>query len=342
MQTKRNLNAKTIVTDILVTSLGIAIAAVGIEGFLVPNGFFDGGVTGISMFSAELTGIPLGWLILAINTPFILVGWRMLGVQVALSALVAIGMLSTVLLTVHIGELTNDKLLAAAFGGLCLGIGLGLVLRRGIALDGTEIVAIMISRRTGFSIGDVILGFNLIIFSVISSQFGLERAMYSVLAYVVASKSINFVITGIEEYTAVTIISGQSDDIRQAIIHDMGRAVTIYQGRRGMGGEPQDILFTVVSRMELNKVKRLSRGIDNKAFIVMHKINDTEGGMIRRKLSSKNFSSPWNNKGKAEATADGLARTEDPRAPQAGAEGQSASTSDAESPAPPSPSDAPS
>ncbi len=287
MENPRKLSPRTLITDVIVAGLGICSAALGLEGFLEPNGFFDGGVTGISMFTSELTNIPLGWLILAINTPFILIGWRMQGTRVALSALAAIAALSTVLLTIHIEPLTKDKLLSAAFGGFFLGLGLGLVLRRGIALDGTEIVALLVSRSTGFSVGDVILGFNILIFSVIGATLGLERAMYSVLAYVVASKSINFVITGIEEYTAVTIISQASERIRTAIIHDMGRAVTVYQGRRGMGGEAQDILFTVVSRLELNKIKRLAKGHDENAFIVMHKINDTEGGMIRRRLTTQ-------------------------------------------------------
>ncbi|WP_246849878.1 MULTISPECIES: YitT family protein [Rufibacter] len=269
--------------DILLICFGICSAGVGLKGFLIPNHFIDGGVTGLSMLVSKSSGLPLPLLILFINAPFLIAGYTQVARSFALKSLLAVMGLSVLLLTIEFPIITHDKLLTAVFGGFFLGAGIGLSIRGGCVLDGTEIMALLLSKRTSLTIGDVILIINLFLFLGAAFLLGAEPAMYSVLTYLTASKTIDFIINGIEEYTGVTIVSVHSDTMRQAILTQLGRAVTIYKGQRGFTGEEIDILYCVVTRLEVQRLKTLINELDAGAFIIMHSINDTSGGMIKKR-----------------------------------------------------------
>lgn len=264
-------------------TLGVFSAAFGLHGFLMSSQFIDGGVTGVSMLIAKLTGWPLSALILVINLPFIALGYRQIGRAFAIRSAAAIVGLSVCLAVFHFPDVTPDKLLTAVFGGFFIGAGIGLAMRGGAVLDGTEIAALLISKRSSlFRVGDVILGLNIVIFLTAAFFLGVESALYSILTYVAASKTLDFLLHGIEEYTAITIIAEKSEEIRQAITGRLGRGVTIYKGRRGMTGADQDILFCVVTRLEIGKVKAIAREVDKSAFILIHPLADVEGGVIKK------------------------------------------------------------
>ncbi len=256
----------------------IILAALGLEGFLIPNGFFDGGVTGVSMFLSEITKISLPVFIVVVNIPFVFIGWKNLNRKSVAKSIATIIFLSVVLFLFDFPVFTKDKVLSSFFGGFFLGSGIGFAVRSGAVLDGTELMALILSRKTGISIGSIIFIFNAIIFSVVGGVLGLERAMYSILTYIVASRSINFIIHGIEEYVAINIISSKSEKIQELVMRDFAVGMTIYKGKRGMSKVDQDILFCVITRFELQKILRLVRSIDPKAFIVSHVVDNTFGG----------------------------------------------------------------
>ncbi|MFD0862679.1 YitT family protein [Sungkyunkwania multivorans] len=274
--------------DIFLIVCGIFAAAFGLESFLLPNLFIDGGVTGISLLIAESSGWPLWLLIIVVNFPFMLLGYRVIGKQFAIKATLAIFGLALVLAFIDFPELTNDKLLVAVFGGFFLGAGIGLSIRGGGVLDGTEVLAIFLSRKLKLKIGDIIIIINVIIFGAAAYLLSIEQALYSMLTYLAASKTLDFVVDGIEEYTGVTIISEFHEDIRSLIIDKMGRGLTIYNGQGGYGkkGEQRDIqvLFTVITRLEIRKLTTEIAKLDPKAFVVMNSIFDTQGGMIKKRF----------------------------------------------------------
>lgn len=268
--------------------IGALCAGFGLQSFLLPNGFIDGGVTGISLLVAEVSGWPLPMLLVAINIPFMVMAYQQFGRQLAIKATGAIVFLALCVAFIHYPVITSDKLLVAVFGGFFLGAGIGLAMRGGAVLDGTEILALFISRKTGLTIGDFILVINVAIFSIAAFVLGLEVALYSILTYLSASKTIDFIIEGIEEYTGVTIISRKSEEICQVIIQKLRRGVTIYAGKRGFGkqgenNEDTDILFTVITRLEISDLKTEIEAIDPNAFVVMASVKDTHGGMIKRR-----------------------------------------------------------
>ncbi len=268
--------------------LAVILAAFGLKGFLIPNHFIDGGVTGISLLTAQLTGIPVSvWLVL-FNIPFIILGIKQINRGFAFNTAMAIISLALVLLFIDFPVITNDKLLISIFGGFFLGSGIGLAIRGGCVIDGTEILAVYINRKSFLSIGDIILLINVFIFLIAAFILDIETALYSILTYLSASKTVDFIIQGIEEYTGVTIISNKSNAIRQVIMEKLGRGVTIYKGERGMGettfkSKEIDIIFTVVTRLEVSKLKTEIELIDHKAFIVMNSINETKGGIIKKR-----------------------------------------------------------
>jgi uncharacterized membrane-anchored protein YitT (DUF2179 family) len=268
--------------------LGMLSAGLGLKGFLLPNGFIDGGVTGISLLISELSGVNLPLLIILINIPFIIVGYKQLSTEFALKTLTAIVGLALCLIFIPYPIITSDKLLVAVFGGFFLGAGIGLAVRGGSVIDGTEILALGISKRSTLSIGDVILIINLIIFAVAAFVLSYERALYSILTYFAAARTVDFLITGIEEYTGVTIVSTRSEEVRRMITEKLGRGVTIYRGKRGYGKhghrlEEIDIIFTVVTRLEIAMLQAEIEKIDREAFIITQSIKDTKGGMIKRR-----------------------------------------------------------
>ncbi|MDX1629609.1 MAG: YitT family protein [Fulvivirga sp.] len=277
---------------ILLIVLGIISAGFGLKGFLIPNSFIDGGVTGISLLVLEITGYPLSILLVVINLPFILLGVFQISRAFAFKSILAIIGLAFAVYLIPYPVVTSDKLLIAVFGGFFLGAGIGLAMRGGAVLDGTEVLAIYISKKTGLTIGDVILIFNIIIFSAGAYILSVEVALYAILTYLAASKTVDFVIEGLEEYTGVTIISKFTDDIRLMIIEKLGRGVTIYKGRGGFAkkGEPlkdTEIIFTVVTRLEIAKLQSEINKIDPGAFLVMNKLKDTKGGMVKKRLPLK-------------------------------------------------------
>ena len=268
---------------------GILSAGFGLKGFLLSSHFIDGGVTGVSMLLSTTLGIALPWLLIIINIPFLLLGYRQIGLLFALKSAVAIAGLALCLAVVPYPDVTPDLLLTSVFGGIFIGTGIGLAMRGGAVLDGTEVAALLISKRSSLlKVSDVILLLNIIIFGVAAFVLGVQVALYSILTYVAASKALDFVLNGIEQYTGVTIISARSEAIRQAVTTTLGRGVTIYQGKRGFGQRgnqdlEMDILFTVVTRLELPALRTEVRRIDPQAFVVQHHIDDAEGGMVKKR-----------------------------------------------------------
>lgn len=273
--------------DFILITLGIFSAAFGLESFLIPNQFIDGGATGISLLIALLTPIPLSVLLIVVNAPFILLGYQVFSRDFAIKTALAITGLALVVSFVPMPEITHDKLLVAVFGGFFLGAGIGLSVRGGAVIDGTEVLAIHLSRKLGTTIGDIITVINIFIFSAVAYFLNIETALYSMITYLAASRTLDFVVEGIEEYTGVTIISTYYNEIRQMIIEKLGRGVTIYKGESGFGktGESRNanIIYTVVTRLELNRLNTELEKIDANAFVVMSSVKDTKGGMIKKR-----------------------------------------------------------
>lgn len=274
--------------DSILIGLGIISAGFGLKGFLLPNNFIDGGVTGISLLTTVVTGFSLPILIILINLPFMILGYAQISKTFALKSITAILGLALALSIIDYPVITSDKLLISVFGGFFLGAGIGLSIRGGGVLDGTEVLAIHLSRRTGLTIGDVILVFNIIIFSVAAYLLTIEIALYSILTYLAASKTVDFIVEGVEEYIGVTIISTHSEEVRLMITEKMRRGVTIYNGKRGYGKrgdnlDPSDIVYTVITRLEIARLKAEAEKIDPNAFIVMSSVKDTSGGMIKKR-----------------------------------------------------------
>ena len=269
---------------------GIFSAAFGLESFLLPNRFIDGGATGISLLISEVADVPLWLLIILVNIPFLIMAYKVIGKQFAIKAVVAILGLALTLVLVSFPEVTQDRLLVAVFGGFFLGAGIGLSIRGGSVLDGTEVLAIFLSKKWGVKIGDVIILVNVIIFLAAAYLLSIEAALYSMLTYLAASRTLDFVVDGIEEYTGVTIISQRSEDMREMIIEKMGRGLTIYKAEGGYGkkGEQMeyDVIYTVITRLEIRKIHLEIDKIDKKAFVVMNSINDTKGGMVKKRFLS--------------------------------------------------------
>lgn len=271
--------------------LGILSASFGLKGFLLPNHFIDGGITGISLLLAIVTGLPLSILIFIINIPFIILAYFQISKTFALKTFLAIIGLSIVLAVVSFPTVTNDKLLIAIFGGLFLGAGVGLSVRGGSVLDGTEILALFIGKRVEASIGDLILIFNVLIFLSGAFILGIEPALYSILTYLAASKTIDFLVEGVEEYTGVTIISEKSVKIKRILMTKLGRGITIYKGKRSLVGKRAetdgvteiDIIFTIVTKLEIGKVKKLVNDEDENAFIFYFPISNAKGGVLKRR-----------------------------------------------------------
>lgn len=267
---------------------GVLSAGFGLKGFLLPNHFVDGGGTGISLLLNQITEVPLAILLILVNIPFIFLGYTQIGRGFVIKTTLAIVMLAIVVAILPYPVITSDKLLISVFGGFFLGMGIGLAVRGGGVIDGTEILAIYISRRTSLTIGDVILIFNIIIFSFAAWILGIETALYAILTYLSASKTVDFIIEGIEEFTGVTIISPKSEEISNMIIKKMGRGVTLYKGSGGYGKGglkkfDQDIVFTVITRLEISRLQTELDALDPHAFMVMHSIRDTKGGMIKKR-----------------------------------------------------------
>lgn len=276
------------VKDTIFISLGVLSAAFGLKGFLLPNSFLDGGVMGISLLANVLTDIDLAYLVVIINIPFIVTGYKQISKIFAIKTLIAITALALCLSFVEFPLITDDKLLIAFFGGFFLGCGIGLSIRGGSVIDGTEVLAIYVSRNTPLTVGDIILLFNIAIFAFAAYLINVETALYAILTYLIASKTVDFVVHGIEEYTSVMIVSEKSLEIKIAITERMGGGVTILKGKSGFGKtghrtKDQDVIFSVITRLELQKLKTEIAKIDPDAFVVENSVNDIKGGMIKKR-----------------------------------------------------------
>lgn len=269
--------------NILLIILGILSAGFGLKGFLLSSRFIDGGVTGVSMLISAVLGWSLPILILVINLPFIAIAHFQVSKKFALKSVLGIAGLSVCLAFIKFPDVTPDKVLTAVFGGFFIGAGIGLAIRGGAVLDGTEIAALLVSKSSSLlRVGDVILIFNIFIFLAAAFFLGVESALYSILTYFAASKTIDFLIHGIEEYTAIIIISERNEEIRQRIIGDLNRGVTVYKGQGGLSGAEQNILMCVVTRLEIGRVKTRVKEIDERAFVLIHPLADAQGGVFKR------------------------------------------------------------
>jgi len=282
---------RQLLQDLFLTIIGITIAGVALKLFLVPNHFFDGGVTGISLLVHEVYGFNLGLVILVLNLPLIIISYFSIGKRFAFRTLISVILLGICLLLIPDKPMTADKLLISVFGGAFLGIGIGLIMRTGAALDGIEVLAVYTLKKTSFTIAEIILGINIIIFTVAGFQFGLETALYSILTYFTATRCIDYVVEGLQAYTGVTIVSGKSEAIKYQLVNKLGRGITVYKGERGfLPGQFEvstecDIIFTVITRLELRKLKNLVYDVDPKAFVFASTIKEASGGIIKRRHS---------------------------------------------------------
>lgn len=271
--------------NVLLILLGTMSAGMGLKGFLLSSHFIDGGVTGVSMLLSKVTGLPLAFWLPVINLPFIAIGYQHIGRSFAIRSTLAIAGLTLVVAAVPFPDVTPDSVLTAVFGGFFIGAGIGLAVRGNAVLDGTEIVALLISKRSHlFSVGDLILGLNVVIFLVAMFVLGVEEALYSILTYIAAAKTLDFVLHGLDEYTAITIVSEQSTPIRERITRELDRGVTIFKGRGGVSGAALEILYCVVTRLEIGNVKAIASEVDPTAFVVIQRLANVEGGRIKRKI----------------------------------------------------------
>ncbi|HNW26239.1 MAG TPA: YitT family protein [Candidatus Gastranaerophilaceae bacterium] len=275
------------IVKLILLTTGAFIAGFGLEGFLIPNSMIDGGIVGISIMLSYLTKINLGILLFCLNLPFIFLALKKLGRIFVVQTAYAITMLSLSVNVFHKMHVTDDLLLATVFGGVVLGLGVGLILRSNAALDGTEILAIKLAKKAGFSIGEIIMFFNFFIYTAAGFLFGWDRAMYSILVYFIAYKVIDIVLEGLNESKSVTIISNRAEKIGEEIIKRLDVGVTYLSGKGGYTGEDKKIIYCVISRLELVKLKELVNLIDKQSFIAIENVHEVEGVRIKQKRAGK-------------------------------------------------------
>jgi uncharacterized membrane-anchored protein YitT (DUF2179 family) len=280
----RSLSAKMIAKRMLFILVGALLMAVGLEFFLVPNEVIDGGIVGISIILAHLTDIQIGFYIFVLNLPFFFIGYKQIGKTFALSTLFGVIILSIATSIFHdLPVLTGDPLLATVFGGIVLGVGVGIVIRYGGSLDGTEILAILFNKRTPFSVGETIMFFNLFILGSAGFVFGWDRAMYSLMAYFIAFKTIDIVIQGLDESKSAWIISEQYEQIGEAILARLGRGVTYLNGEGAYTGDDKKVIFCVITRLEEAKLKAIIDEMDPSAFFAVAAIAEVRGGRFKKR-----------------------------------------------------------
>jgi len=277
------------VSDWIFIVIGVLLAAFSLKGFLIPNGFFDGGITGISLLVSELYHLDISYVIMLANLPFIIICIYAVNFNYALKTFFCILLLGFCLYYFPHYSITSDKLLVSIFGGFFVGAGIGLTMRAGCAIDGIEILALYTWKKTSFTITEIILAINIVIFSVAAFHFGIQTALYSMLTYFTATRTVDYVVEGLEAYIGVTIISGKSEIIKDRLVNEMGRGITIYKGERGfLPGkfdlhDDCDIIFTVITRLEIRKLKNLVGEIDPRSFVFASTIKEASGGIIKRR-----------------------------------------------------------
>ncbi|MCI1696545.1 YitT family protein [Aneurinibacillus aneurinilyticus] len=280
----KKLTKAKIVRRALFIILGSSLMGVGLEIFLVPNQIIDGGIVGISIILSHLTGLKLGIFLFILNLPFLILGYKQIGKTFAISTLLGVTVMSIVTSVLHpVPELTEDPLLAAVFGGIILGIGVGMVIRYGGSLDGTEIIAIVFNKRLPFSVGETVMFFNIFILGSAGFIFGWDRAMYSLIAYFIAFKMIDVTIQGLDESRSVWIISEKHREIGDALLARLGRGVTYLNGEGAYTGDDKKVIFCVITRLEEAKLKSIIEDIDEAAFLAVGAINNVKGGNFKKK-----------------------------------------------------------
>ena len=276
---------------LLVTGSGLAVLAM--KGFMIPNHFLDGGITGVSILLHEIFHINISFLVIILNIVFIYWGYKRIGKTFAIQTSIAVVLLSIGLLFIEIRPITNDKLLIAIFGGILMGTGVGLVIRGGGVIDGAEVIAVFTGRKTGFSNSEIIMLINTIIFLVAAFQFGIETAMYSIITYFTATRAINYVVDGIEEFTAINIITCKQEEIKSLLVNELGKGITVFKGERGyLPGKFDiktdcEIIVTIVTRLEIKQIEEAVKNIDPIAFIYVQSIKEASGGILKLKVHAK-------------------------------------------------------
>ena len=269
--------------------LGTSLAVLAMKGFMIPNKFMDGGITGISILLHEIFHINISLLVIVLNVFFIYLGYIRIGKTFAVQTTIAVVLLSLGLLFVDIQPITTDKLLIAIFGGILIGTGVGLVIRGGGVIDGAEVIAVFTKRRSGFSNSEIIMFFNTIIFGIAAFQFGIETAMYSIITYFAATRATDYVVDGIEEFTALNIITSEQEEVKSYLVNELGKGITVFKGERGYLPDNFDIrtnceiIFTIVTRLEIKQIEDALTRIDPKAFMYVQSIKEATGGILKTK-----------------------------------------------------------
>lgn len=275
--------------NILLIVIGTSLAVLAMKGFMIPNRFMDGGITGIAILLHEIFHINISFLVIVLNVWFVYLGYKNIGKTFAVQTTFAVILLAIGLLFIDINPITNDKLLIAAFGGILIGTGVGLVIRGGGVIDGAEVIAVFTVRKTGFSNSEIIMLINTVIFAVAAFQFGIETAMYSIITYFTATRATNYVVDGIEEFTAMNIITSQPEEVKNLLVNELGKGITVYKGERGyLPGSfeirtQSDIIVTIITRLEIKQIQEAILQIDPQAFIYVQSIKEASGGVLKAK-----------------------------------------------------------
>lgn len=276
--------------SIAFTLMGVLCAVVALKGFMLPNYFIDGGVTGLSIIFSKLFKLDISLMLAVLNLPFIIIGYKKIGKSFAVQTTIAIALLIIGMNTITVPTITHDKVLIALFGGLFIGLGIGLAIKAGCVLDGMEVIADYTNRKSGFSTSEIVMMFNTILILAAAAVFGLEAGMYSIVTYFTAMKISDYVVDGFEEYTALTIISGKHEQIKSLIVNDFNKAISVFKGERGyLPGSFDiksecDIIVTVVTRLEIHRIKVAILQEDPSAFLFVESIKEVKGGIIKQKV----------------------------------------------------------
>ena len=271
----------------LLTGSGLAVLAM--KGFMIPNKFLDGGVTGVSILIHEIFHINISLLVIGLNLGFVYLGYRNIGKTFAVQTSIAVLILAFGLFFIDINPITTDKLLIAIFGGILMGSGVGMVIRGGGVIDGAEVIAVFTRRKVGFSNSEIIMIINIVIFGVAALEFGIETAMYSIITYFTATRATNYVVDGIEEFTAMNIVSAKEEEVKNFLVNDLGKGITVYKGERGYLPDSFEtktdceIIVTIVTRLEIKQIHDSIKDIDPKAFIYVNSIKEASGGILKAK-----------------------------------------------------------
>ncbi|MEZ4938824.1 MAG: YitT family protein [Crocinitomicaceae bacterium] len=283
--------AAVLISETLQISIAIVLSSIGLKAFLLPNGFLDGGVTGIAILLSQLIQIDISIILTAVSIPFFIVGWFTISRRVLIKSIISVLILAAAIHFEHFEAITEDKLLISVFGGLFLGAGIGLAIKNGAVLDGSEILGVYINEKTGLSIGTIFLWFNVVLFALAGLLFPLETAMYSVLTYLVTAKTIDLVLKGFEDYIGLMIVSAKSDEMQKQLLEKVGQGLTIYQGKKGYGSQGVqsnfDIIHTVINRIDSKKAYKTVQKVDQNAFVIEFDVNNVKGGVLRKYLTSK-------------------------------------------------------